>query len=180
MPALPKLVLVERTDLAGRLRLPGDRRKGPVQQIVIHRNTASERYFREHPELRGTIPHVEALASFHAEPGPWHFRLFPYHYFVDRDGTVYRVHDEKHVSPHASGRNFKSVGIALNIDGRREKPPPPMWRAVQALCLDIRTRYPGSGIIGHSLSKRCPGPLVDVAALEREVESFERQRERSH
>lgn len=176
VPVALSALIQDRRDLSGKV-LVGDRRKLSPTLIVIHRNTASHNWFREHPEDVGKISHVEALARFHAQPGPWHFRVFPYHYFIDRDGTISQVHDEMTVSPHARGINQKAIGVSLNIDGRREPPTREQLESVIRLCVDIRKRRPKAGIIGHSLKKQCPGPHVKVSEIEAEVVRREREKD---
>ena len=163
------LVIVQRPDLReanGRIR-PGDVRRVHPDRIVIHRNTASEKWYEKHPQERDSVLAVEALRNFHAEPGPWSFRLFPYHYFVDRDASVFQVHDEMTVTPHARNvGNYRAIGVTLNVDGRTESPSKEVVEAVSELCAQILQRWPGCRIVGHSEGKRCPGPLVPVRDIE--------------
>lgn len=159
-------MVVRRFDLAGRYRLPSDIRKVSPSTIVIHRNTVGARYKRENPDFTGSD--LEATAAFHAQKGPYHFRLFPYHYYIDRDGVTYQVHEEMMITPHARGLNHKAVGICLNVDGRKEAPTEEMYKSLILLCKEIRQKRPGTGIMGHSKHKRCPGPLVDIARVDRE------------
>lgn len=166
------MIVVDRTDLAecaGEIgRGMRDRRRGPPSRIVIHRNTASSYWLDRHPEKSG-MSHVELLHDFHTHSS-WKFRLFPYHYFIDRDGAIYKIHDEMTVTPHAPNRgNWRSIGIALNFDGRTETLNAEAEAALLWLCRDILKRWPSCDIMGHSPLKRCPGPLIDVSAIDEKV-----------
>lgn len=165
--SMPKVERFDLAECAGKLHPIKDRRRGRPDLIVVHRNTAGN-IWAERNGFKG--PAVEALHHFHAEPGTWSFRIFPYHYFIDRDGTIYHVHSEMTVSPHARNRgNSRSIGIALNVDGRREPPTPEMRESLVWLCSDILFRWPNSAIVGHSAAKRCPGPKVNVSEIETEA-----------
>lgn len=157
----------QRPDLRGDLKLPKDLRPGLPSLIIVHRNTASALWRLRNPEWSGSD--LEALAAFHRAEGPHQFRLFPYHVFVDRDGTYHQVHDLMTVSPHARGKNHAGIGVAFNCDGRVEKPSPEQWAGAVKAIREILSIYPRCGIIPHSLAKRCPGLKIDVAALRREV-----------
>jgi hypothetical protein len=165
-----QMPLTYRPDLAnctGRVHPVNDRRKDRPDRIVIHRNTAGNKWARKNG-FEGSP--VEALHHFHAEPGKWSFRIFPYHYFIDESGEITKVHDELIVSPHARNRgNWRSIGIALNIDGRKQPPTQQMHESLVWLCSDILFRWPNSAIMGHSAAKRCPGPLVNVSKIETEA-----------
>lgn len=165
--AKPLQGTVQRSDLAGIVKIPGDLRSKPPTQIVVHRNTAHKLHRASFPDFQGSD--LEALAAFHAAPGPYHFRLFPYHLFIDRDGTVSQIHSLMVVSPHCAGQNSRSIGVAFNCDGRIERPTEEQWSSAVRTLRAILCVFPGCGIVPHSLAKRCPGPLVSVATLAKEV-----------
>lgn len=153
----------------GRLEDKRERPLEAIKQILIHRNTAA--------------PDIASLRDFHSKDPPYGypFSIFPYHFFVDyvepnSDGlggdgpiVIYQIHPLTTVSPHAAEENRKSVGIALNVDGRRYPPSGRMLDAVAYLCAAIRRECPdGDNIIirEHSSSKQCPGKFVPLTYVQ--------------
>ena len=85
------------------------------------------------------------------------------HYVVDRNGTIYRLVDEKKRAWHAGTSQWKgktdmnsaSIGIEIvnlgHLPGGKFDPyPEAQIRAVIALCQDIRKRHRIRHILGHS------------------------------
>lgn len=117
------------------------------------------------------------------------------HYYVDRDGRIYRFVPETRVAHHTRGHNDDSIGIELVNRGRwphwldsrhqamTEPYPPEQIAALRALLDDLRTRLPMlRAIAGHEdldrtqvpasddaqvlvARKRDPGPLFPWAAV---------------
>lgn len=143
-----RYVAIQRRDQAGKYTL-GDVRKADIKDIVIHRNTVADR--------------LDGVATFFRVNPSYKTRLFPYHFFID-DGVIYQVHPLSVVSPHARGRNQTGIGIALNVDGRRERPNwEKFMRPLSALVW--RLTRGGARVVPHSEEKRCPGELVDMEWL---------------
>jgi len=155
-----------RPDLAGDLRLH-DQRKKPIRHIVLHRNTVSDLWFKDH--VKDEKEPVEAAASWF-QGADW--RLFPYHFFIDRptrDGqsSITQVQTLDTVSPHAHGVNGTSIGVALNVDGRKRIPPHGMQIATVWLLAHLLAIHPEARIVRHSAitSKQCPGDRVPVEQM---------------
>lgn len=150
--------IVDRSDLTGPV-VKGDKRKGAPSLIVVHRNTVA--------------PDVAATAAWYASPPPgneqYWFRLFPYHFFVDDDGSVHQVHSLDTISPHAGPQGFNGpgVGIALNHDGRKSRPPEVMLDAAIVLMTYIMATCRIRSVVGHSFPKGCPGKFVPVEDMSR-------------
>lgn len=156
--------------LAGPVR-PRDLRDHLPDLIVIHRNTIPELVRSQGSDERsswhGPGVDLELTANWYADPtNRWRSRIFPYHFFIHRSGQVFQIHDPLVVSPHARGKNKKSIGVALGIDGRREKPTPEMIQAVHDLVSMYRRYQPNAVLIKHSERKQCPGRLVDISTLD--------------
>lgn len=155
-------------------RRPTDRRPAHPDRVVLHRNTASQYHLDRNPHL-SDMSHVELLHAFHSA-GPYSFRLFPYHYFIDLDGTTYRIHDEMTITPHAPNRgNRRSIGVAFNIDGRKKPLNPDMEGSAVALLRDIMSRWPDIRVMGHSEKKQCPGPYIKPLELEEQAKGKKEQ-----
>lgn len=162
--------VTQRSDLAGPIVL-ADKRRRPLQLIVIHRNTVAD--------------NVDGVAAFHRSPPPKEaaakLRLFPYHFFVDdEDGEVQQVHSVDTVSPHAGPQGFNGIGVAIcfNFDARKAAPPAHMTRAavelIAALILSngVHAGARGLAVVGHSAEKGCPGKFIDPKALEAEARAL--------
>jgi hypothetical protein len=147
----------DRSDLTGPLK-PTDRRKGQATLIVIHRNTVA--------------PDVDGTAAWYANPPPgneqYGFRLFPYHFFVD-DDRVSQVHSIDTVSPHAGPQGFNGpgIGIALNFDGRKVRPPEAMLEMCIMLMTTLMVATRAVSVTGHSVAKGCPGAMVPIEDMAR-------------
>ena len=106
------------------------------------------------------------------------------HYVVDEDGTIWRLVSEERRAWHAgvsywqgeTALNTVSIGIEIVNPGHEwgyRGFPDPQMHAVEALCLDIisRWRIPAHRIVGHSdiapTRKSDPGELFDWARLAR-------------
>lgn len=94
---------------------------------------------------------VDALLAVFA-----HYRVAS-HYVIDRNGTVFRLVDEKNIAHHAGksrmsdgreGVNAFSVGIEL-INGEEDRPTVPQYDSLALLVTDICGRYKIEHILGH-------------------------------
>lgn len=80
------------------------------------------------------------------------------HYIVARDGTVYRLVDEKNIAYHAGdskmpdGRsNVNAFSIGIEVIGKDDgSPSDAQYDALKKLIADIETRYDIKHILGHS------------------------------
>lgn len=159
-------MIISRPDLAGGLR-SHDLRQKPIKQIVIHRNTVSDLWFKDHPKDDKSA--VEAASAWFQE-ADW--RLFPYHFFIDRPGrdgqsSITQVHTLDTIAPHAHGVNQTSIGVALNVDGRKRAPPHGMQIAAVWLLAHLLAMHPDVRVIRHSAiaAKQCPGTRVPVEQI---------------
>ncbi|MEI9966134.1 MAG: N-acetylmuramoyl-L-alanine amidase [Candidatus Moraniibacteriota bacterium] len=80
------------------------------------------------------------------------------HYLIGRDGTIYRLVEEKNVSYHAGesrvpdGRtnvNDFSIGIELINNDKGDEYTDAQYAAVRALVADIKKRYSIKYVLGH-------------------------------
>lgn len=112
-----------RSDCTGKL-LPQDYRRPRCDEIVIHRNTVADIYRGRNLDFAGD----DCLATwlFHRdapEGTPEHFRIFPYHFFVDREGKINQVLPYTVIGQHARGKNATTVAVAIGWDCRISAPP---------------------------------------------------------
>lgn len=64
-----------------------------------------------------------------------------YHYFVRKDGSIYRGRPENAVGAHATGVNSTSIGICAEGDFMTEAMATAQMNAIIALVADIEKRY---------------------------------------
>ena len=82
-----------------------------------------------------------------------------YHYFVRKDGSIWRGRDEDAVGAHSSGYNDVSIGICAEGDFEQETMPDVQKQAIIELVRWIASRYPNIAIKKHKdlNATLCPG-----------------------
>ncbi|WP_164929263.1 N-acetylmuramoyl-L-alanine amidase [Gloeobacter violaceus] len=82
------------------------------------------------------------------------------HFVVDRDGTIYRLMDEKRLARHVIGLNWTAIGIE-NIGGPRRPLTDAQLAANAWLVRDLANRHPTIAyLIGHHEYGRFRGSLL--------------------
>lgn len=98
-----------------------------------------------------------------------------YHYYVRKDGTVWRGRPENAVGSHAGGgspaHNFNSLSICFEGNFEVETMPDKQIEAGKWLIEDIKARYPGIVVNKHkdNIATACPGknfPLDKLTSTE--------------
>ncbi len=82
-----------------------------------------------------------------------------YHYYVRKDGAIYRGRPENMKGGHASNNNHNSIGICFEGNFEEEQMSDVQTEAGAALVADILSRYGDLEIIGHREvnATACPG-----------------------
>lgn len=121
------------------------------------------------------LHHAEASRASAEDIHRWHLDRgwsgIGYHYFVRKDGDVWRGRPEDTVGAHAgsaSGYNSRSIGICFEGNYMTETMPEAQLAAGRALLADIEGRHGGRlKIIGHRdvTSTDCPGARFPMARL---------------
>ena len=133
---------------------------GLIEVIVIHRNSVAR--------------NIVDVATFYKNDkveGPTTGFRQPYHFFIQKDGTVEQGHSLETIGAGAAGRNRNGVHIALDGDFRKELPSPDQFSALTALCAALCSGLgldPSRALESHSTDpaiKLCPGPKLDVPTL---------------
>lgn len=154
--------------LAGKILDRDYRDEKKIKEITIHRQTQADGKPWES---------VTMFSEWIRDPSnKWGTRLFPYHYYIDQNGHVFNVLPLSVRGMHAAGRNTRSIGIALAVDGRKQPPSEAQWKSLQELCRFLLKLMPQCVIHGHSKLKRCPGKFVDIKRLRLEVKDDKRCR----
>lgn len=93
-----------------------------------------------------------------------------YHYYIRKDGTIYRGRPEDTVGAHAYGANSHSIGVCFEGNYEVETSMPAAQLAAgQALVADIKRRWGISKVIGHrdvaGATTDCPGKYFPLAEM---------------
>lgn len=82
-----------------------------------------------------------------------------YHFFVRKDGSVYRGRPENSVGAHAGNNNYDSIGICFEGNFMTETMPEAQKRAGQELVQYLKDKYGISTVQKHSdvNATGCPG-----------------------
>lgn len=139
------------------LKFNGDRPNGGEQKaidaVVIH-----------HAAGNGS---VEDIHKLHLANDWWGIG---YHYYIRKDGTIYRGRPEKFVGSHAGSNNdynSHSIGICFEGNFEVETPTEAQINAGRWLVSDIKSRYEIKEILGHKdlTATVCPGRNFDIGKL---------------
>ena len=132
---------------------------------ALTKRTTTDRIILHHAAGNGT---AESIHKYHVSLG---WKGIAYHYYVRKDGTIYRGRPEDTVGGHTSGYNYCSIGICAEGNFEIDVMSDAQRDAIRALVLDIRTRYPDTKTIKHKdvAATACPGknyPFDYIAAAE--------------
>lgn len=127
------------------------------------------------PETRYLVlHHAAARRCSAADVDRWHrekgWSGIGYHYFVRKDGSVWRGRPEQTVGAHTYGYNRVSLGVCFEGDYETEREMPAMQKeAGRALLARLRGRYPGARVAGHRefLATDCPGRYFPLEEFRR-------------
>lgn len=104
---------------------------------------------------------TETVESVHEEHLANGWAGIGYHFFISKDGTIYRGRPENWIGSHTLGYNDKSIGISLSGNFEKEKPSDVQILALIKLVDYLKNKYsiPDNKIMGHRDfdSTACPG-----------------------
>lgn len=90
------------------------------------------------------------VAEIHAEHLNLGWLGFGYHYYIRKDGKVYRGRQEKFSGSHCEGYNAYSLGICLSGNFEVEEPTSEQLDSLRQLIKDLKTKYPKATVHSHS------------------------------
>ena len=118
------------------------------------------------------LHHAAASSASAADVDRWHkqngWAGIGYHFYVRKDGSVYRGRPIGALGAHVSGKNDVSIGICAEGDYSFEQMPTAQKRAIAELLDYIKSNYfPRAEIVGHREigSSYCPGKNYPLAEL---------------
>ncbi|MCH5213438.1 MAG: N-acetylmuramoyl-L-alanine amidase [Oscillospiraceae bacterium] len=124
------------------------------------------------------LHHAAAKTCTAADVDSWHkangWSGIGYHYFVRKNGRIYRGRPENTVGAHVIGHNSYSIGICAEGDYSTETVMTEAQKsAIQELIRDIKTRYPNIKVVGHKDlgGSDCPGTYYPLGYFKNYKES---------
>lgn len=118
------------------------------------------------------LHHADASSATVNDIHSWHLAKgwigIGYHYYVRKDGTIYRGRPQDAVGAHVEGHNHDSIGICAEGNYMKEKTMPEAQKqAIITLCKELLTIYPNAKIVGHRdlMKTDCPGinyPMQEI------------------
>lgn len=94
-----------------------------------------------------------------------------YHFYIRKDGSVYRGREEKLEGAHTIGRNYDSIGICIEGNFENEELSETQERSLVMLIADMIIKYNISDIIGHKdeYQTLCPGRNLSIENIRQKV-----------
>lgn len=119
------------------------KRRNKTDEIILHHAEASH-------------ASVEEVNRWHLERG---WTCIGYHFYIRKDGKVYRGRPEWAVGAHAQGHNSRAVGICCEGAYMTETMPAAQLAALKELIREMMAKYPGAKLLRHCdvNSTDCPG-----------------------
>lgn len=117
------------------------------------------------------LHHADASNCTVKDINRWHLNNgwtgIGYHYFVRKDGTIYRGRPENAIGAHAIGANGNSIGICAEGNYETETMPEVQKNAIKELIADIKSRYGNLAVKGHKevSNTSCPGKNYPLEEL---------------
>ena len=120
------------------------------------------------------LHHAEAVKCTAQDVHSWHrangWTGIGYHFFVRKDGTIYRGRPINVVGAHVQGMNSCSIGICAEGDyhTKEKTMPQAQKKSIIELCQYLKKNYyPNAKIVGHREigDSNCPGryyPLDEI------------------
>lgn len=113
---------------------------------------------------------VEDIDRWHKQNG---WCKIGYHFFIDKQGNIYRGREENAVGAHAYGANYDSIGICAEGKYMQEYMPDVQKEAFVELIKYLKEKYNVSIVQGHRDvgNTTCPGknfPLSEIIDLVKE------------
>lgn len=110
---------------------------------------------------------VEDINRWHKNNG---WAGIGYHYFVRKDGSIYKGRIDNAIGAHAKGHNTNTLGVCAEGRYMTESMPQAQKNSIIELCKYLKNKYGISKIYGHGelMSTDCPGknyPLGEIRNL---------------
>ncbi len=110
----------------------------------------------------------ETIHKWHIDKG---YGGIGYHYYIKKDGTIYKGRDEKMQGAHALNENSKSIGVCLEGNYQEEKPSKKQMDSLAKLGASLIIKYNMEDIVGHRDCNQtlCPGKNINIEEIKAKV-----------
>ena len=117
--------------------------------------SSTEYLVLHHAAISSASP--QAIHNMHRYTNGWNG--IAYHYYIRKDGTIYRGRPEKTIGAHSEGHNYNSIGMCFEGNFEVEAMGKAQMVAGAQLVDDIRRRYTGIKVVEHrdENATACPG-----------------------
>lgn len=124
-----------------------------TKRIILHHSGVS------------VLQSVEIIHNYHKNTQG--YAGIGYHFYVRKDGSIYRGRPEEMIGAHAYGANSDSIGICAEGDFNNETMSDVQKNAIKELVVYLKEKYNVNTVIGHrdTISTSCPGknyPLNEI------------------
>ena len=130
--------------------------RGRTEEVILHHAEASS----------ATVWDINQWHLDNGWTGIW------YHYYIRKDGSIYRGRPEWAVGAHATGHNDRSIGVCCEGAYMTETMPAAQLSALRALLRDIMGRYGALALRRHRdvNATNCPGDRFPWAEAQKYME----------
>ncbi len=124
------------------------------------------------------LHHAAAKSCTVQEVHKWHINRgwsgVGYHYFISRDGQIFRGRPEDTVGAHVTGHNSKSIGVCFEGDYTAQTVPTAQLEAGKELIAYLKDKYKITKVVGHRdlMATSCPGlkfPFFEIANAKQNI-----------
>lgn len=132
------------------------KRTKPTEYIILHHAAAS-------------ICTVQDVHKWHQNASPDPYIGIGYHYFVRKDGSVYRGRPYDTIGAYTIGYNDRSVGVCAEGNFMSETMPDAQKGAIIELCRELLAIWPDAKVVGHGNcnATACPGANYPLAEIQK-------------
>ena len=129
-----------------------------TKRIILHHSGVS------------VLQSIETIHNYHKNTNGW--SGIGYHFYVRKDGSIYRGRPEQYVGAHAYGANNDSIGICFEGNYDVESMPEVQKEAGKELVSYLKEKYNINTVLGHrdTIATSCPGknfPFDEIATVEK-------------
>lgn len=120
-------------------------KRGKTNRMILHHSGVT------------VLQSVEIIHNYHKNTRG--YAGIGYHFYVRKDGTVYRGRPEDTVGAHAYGANSDSIGICAEGDYNTETMSEVQKNAIKELVAYLKAKYGINTVVGHrdTIATSCPG-----------------------
>ena len=127
----------------------------------LSKRASTYRIILHHAAMNGSVEDIHRVHKNNGWAG------IGYHFYVRKDGSVYRGRPERTIGAHASGSNYNSIGICAEGNFENESMPDAQKNAIIELVNYLKSKYGISVVQRHRDvgSTVCPGKNYPYSSI---------------